>query len=130
MRALKWSAILAVTLSLFALGCTTKPIFNVSAAPVQTVKPNPSLAEVEGAIRRAGAGLGWQMLPTKPGHILATLYLRTHVAKVDVNYTATTYSIMYNDSTNLEYDGQNIHNNYNGWILNLNNAIRAQLSSI
>jgi hypothetical protein len=32
------------------------------------------------------------------------------------------------DSTNLNYDGTNIHRNYNGWITNLDKAIRSQLT--
>ena len=113
--------------TLFALGCTTKPIYNVTNAPVAASKPNPSLDDVRAAIMRAGAGLGWQMQPTKPGHILGTLNLRSHQAIVDVNYTATNYSITYNNSSNLNYDGANIHNNYNGWIQNLDKGIRTQL---
>jgi len=47
---------------------------------------------------------------------------------VDVNYGVKFYSILYKDSTELGYDGQNIHPNYNGWIQNLDKGIRAQLS--
>jgi hypothetical protein len=46
---------------------------------------------------------------------------------VDVRYTATTYSITYKDSTNLNYRDGQIHKNYNGWIENLDRDIRNEL---
>ena len=129
MRSIKWVAIVASVLVLIASGCRgNAPVYNVTDSPVAASKPNPGLDEVGKAIMRAGAGLGWQMRQTKPGHILGTLNLRKHVAVVDVNYSVKSYSIQYKDSTDLGYDGQNIHPNYNGWIQNLDKGIRAQLS--
>lgn len=128
MRLTNWAAIVASVLALFVVGCATKPVYNVTNAPVATSKPNPSLDDVGKAIMRAGAALGWQMKETKPGHMLGTLYLRKHVAVVDVNYSTTSYSITYKDSTELNYDGNTIHNNYNGWIQNLEKGIHTQLS--
>ena len=58
-----------------------------------------------------------------------TLALRTHVAVVDIQFDSKTYSIKYKDSTNLDYTGNSIHKNYNGWIENLDNAIRVQLGT-
>jgi len=104
------------------------PVYNVTDAPLVASKPNPSLDEVGRAIQRAGVALGWQMKETRPGHMLGTLVLRKHVAVVDVNYSVKSFSIQYKDSTELGYDGQNIHPNYNGWIQNLDKGIRAQLS--
>jgi predicted small lipoprotein YifL len=106
------------------------PVYNVAEMPVAASKPNASLDEVGKAIVRAGATLGWQMKAVKPGQILGTLTLREHMAVVDVNYTPQAYSIQYKDSSNLNYDGQTIHKNYNGWVQNLDKAIRAQLSAL
>ncbi len=131
MRISRWAAVVASILVLLAAGCRgSVPIYNVTDAPVAASKPNPSLDEVGKVIIRAGASLGWQMKETRPGQILGTLYLRNHVAVVDVNYSVKSYSIRYKDSTELNYDGQNIHANYNGWIQNLDNRIRAQLSAL
>lgn len=131
MRGYRKAGLVAIcALTVFALGCTTKPIYNVTGAPVVANKPSPTLAEVGSAIQRAGAGLGWQMMADKPGHMLGRLQLRGHEAVVDVNYTPKTYSITYNNSTNLNYDGTTIHNNYNGWVQNLDKAIRTQLTLI
>lgn len=121
-------AVVVATLALVA--CGTQPVHNVTAAPVVSSKADPSLDDVTKAIVRAGSALGWQMAPTQPGHITGTLYLRTHVAIVDVNYDQKNYSIKYRDSKNLDYDGTNIHKNYNGWIQNLDKGIRTQLSNL
>jgi len=64
------------------------------------------------------------------GHIVASLYLREHVAIVDITYTKKAYNIKYKNSQNLSYDGTNIHSNYNGWVQNLSRQIQAQLSGI
>ena len=109
-------------------GCTTQPIMNVSDAPVSTNKPKASMDDIRTAIVRAGAGLGWQMTPDRPGHITGRLALRTHVAVVDIDYSLKSYSIKYKESTNLDQDGDKIHRNYNGWIQNLDKAIKTQLS--
>jgi hypothetical protein len=36
----------------------------------------------------------------------------------------------YRDSKDLNYDGSNIHSNYNNWIRNLDQAIKQQLASL
>ena len=122
--------VVIVAAALVLVGCTTKPIYNVVDAPLASSKANPSMDEIGKAIVRAGTGLGWQMTPDRPGHVTGRIALRTHVAVVDIDYTPKTYSIKYKDSTNLDYNGSSIHRNYNGWIQNLDKAIRAQISAL
>lgn len=110
-------------------GCRSAEIYNVSGAHVVANKA-VSMEDVQKAIVRAGVALGWEMKPVEPGLILGTLHLRTHMAMVDIKYDTNTYSITYKDSTNLDYNGHNIHKNYNGWIQNLDNGIRSQLTSL
>lgn len=112
------------------LAACAEPIYNVKDAPVTTNLSSPSLDDVTQAIRRAGAALGWQMKEETPGHIVGTLSLRKHVATVDITYNLTDFSIQYRDSTNLDYDGTTIHRNYNGWIHNLENGIKVQLTAL
>jgi hypothetical protein len=120
-----------VALSAMLLGgCRTATIYNVRDAPVSVVKSEYTLKDVGDAITRAGVALGWQMKVQEPGHIVGTLFIRSHMAQVDINYTKTSYNIEYKDSTNLKYDGTHIHSNYNGWIQNLDNGIRAQLTAL
>jgi len=122
-----------IILSVFLAACKSAPILNVSDE--QFDAQNKTMGEVTQGIKLAGAGLGWQMKIVKPGLIIGTLYLRTHMAKVNITYDTKSYSINYKDSTNLDYktnssshDGQDvIHSNYNGWIQNLNNAIHQQV---
>jgi hypothetical protein len=115
---------------LLIMGCRgAVPVHNVSAAPVAANKP-VTAADVEKAIVRAGSTLGWQMNARGPGKVEGTLILRRHRAVVDVAYDVKSYSIHYKDSSELDYDGQNIHPNYNGWIQNLDKAIKVQLSNM
>ncbi len=111
------------------IGCRTAPVYNVEQ---QTIVSNGSakMGDVQKAIVSAGASLGWQMKVMKPGHIVGTLFLRDHMAKIDVHYSTKTYSINYKDSSNLKYDGTNIHSNYNGWVQNLQRKIDAYVSAI
>ena len=111
--------------------CRTATIYNVKDAALNA-PATATTAQVEDAIKRAGASLGWQMKQVAPGHIVATLPIRSHVAVADVFYTNKDFSINYKDSTNLRYDkaDDTIHSNYNSWIRNLQNAIIAQSSTL
>jgi len=113
---------------LLVAGCRTAPIYNVKDAPVSVpAGQQATMASVEQAILRAGNGLGWQMKVEKPGLIVGTLNLRTHTVVVDIPFTASSYSILYRSSVNLNQQGDSIHANYNGWVQNLDQAIRNQL---
>ncbi len=121
--------IVAVSLVLMVLsGCRTAAVYNVEDAAVVTSVNNVSSSDVKKAIMRAGAGLGWVMKANGSGKLIGTLSLRKHVAVVDIDYSTKSYSIRYNDSQELGYDGTNIHQNYNGWVQNLQKAIQTQLN--
>ena len=117
-------------------GCPAVQILNVKDAPVKTLSGKDlTLQQVTKAIVLAGMGLKWEMVVAEPGHIVGTLNLRSHQAVVDIPYTTKTYSITYKSSRNLLQvykDGRvmGIHSNYNGWIENLDNAIRTQIIAI
>ena len=109
-------------------GCLRcEPILNVAdtlvAAPAGK---SLSTHQVRAAIIRAGATLGWQMKEEAPGKLVGALVLRSHTAVVEIPYAATSYSILYKSSIDLnEGDGQ-IYKNYNSWIRNLTKGINAQ----
>lgn len=109
-------------------GCRSGAVMNIEDAAVVASTENVSASDVQKAIMRAGAGLGWVMKNSGKGKIVGTLILRKHVAVVDIDYSAKSYSIRYKDSQNLDYDGTNIHSNYNGWIQRLNSGIQTQLN--
>ena len=114
---------------LLIAGCRSAAVYDVVAVPVTTTKP-VSLSNMESAIIGAGIGLGWRMVPKAPGQIEGVLTLRDHRAVVTVTYDTSSYSIKYKDSTNLNYDGKSIHKNYNGWVENLDRAIRTNLAAL
>jgi hypothetical protein len=122
-----WMALAAFIL-LTGFGRGT-PIVNIQSA---AIPPNPAatMENIGKAIIRAGQTLGWQITPMGPGKAEGVLVLRRHRAVVDISYNTTSFSIHYRDSVNLDYDAQDktIHSNYNGWIRNLEKAIRAQVS--
>jgi len=126
MRSVAARAVLVAFAAAVLAGCT--PVYNVKDAPIVTASGAPaSASDVQKAIERAGATLGWRMHPVRPGLIVATLQTRSYTAVVDITYDANAYSITYNNSANLNYDGTNIHRTYNGWVRNLDRVIRAQL---
>ena len=124
-RKIAFAAMIVLTMAL--IGCKTAPVFNVTDAPINASE-KATAEDIKKAILSAGASLGWQMKEVEPGHIVGNLFLRKHSAVVDIPYSKESYSITYKDSTELKYDGSNIHSNYNGWIENLNRAIQARLS--
>lgn len=85
-----------------------------------------TLAQRADQIRAAGASLGWRTESQSPGLMRGTLDLRSHQAVVDISYDVQRFMIRYVSSTNLNYDGTTIHQNYNSWINNLQNAIVRQ----
>ena len=121
--------VLPLTVLLVLAACRTAPVYYVQSEGLGAPS-NAKLSQVTKAIKRAGAGLGWAMTQQKPGHLTGKLAVRSHRAEVDVKYNTKTFSITYRGSQNLKYDGANIHNNYNGWIQRLRNAILAQASAI
>lgn len=127
-KTLAAAAIILATATM--MGCRSAPVQDVVDAPVTTSTQKYANDDVRKAILEAGARLGWQMKDLDKGHMLGTLFLRSHMAQVDIHYTKQNYTIKYKNSSNLDYDGENIHSNYNGWIQNLDNAIRANLAAL
>jgi hypothetical protein len=123
---------LAVAAAMLALAaCQPMPIYNVADAPVTTTSGKaPSAAQVRAAIITAGTSLGWSIKEAGPGRLEGTLHLRDHVAVVDIPYSTARYSITYKSSENLQAANGTIHKNYNGWIQNLDRAIRTELSRL
>lgn len=128
MRKVPLLAIVVVGAVLLA-SCRSSPIYNVERSTFNTTE-QPSVEQVTQAIQRAGTSLGWQMEVERPGLILGTLNIRSHQAVVEIPYDTQGFAIQYQDSTNLNYDGDTIHTNYNGWIQNLERRIRTEVSTL
>lgn len=89
--------------------------------------------QMASAIKQALFGRRWAIAKEEPGVIHATLFARSHVAKIKIVYDRESFDIQYVDSTNLKYqkkpDGtEYIHRHYNSWIQNLVNDINLYAS--
>lgn len=105
------------------------PIHNVKDAPVVPASGKALQAsQVRQAIMSAGTSLGWNVKDAGAGRLEGTLNLRTHIAVVDIPYTSSTYSINFKRGDNLNVTDATIHRNYNGWVQNLDRAIRTELT--
>lgn len=121
---------LILGLALAISGCRgATPVYNVESEPLSVVRP-ATLQEVETAIRRAAARIGWTVKRLGPRKLEGRVVVRRHVALVDITYTTKEFSITYKDSQNLKYTGTTIHKNYNNWVLNLARAINVEISGI
>lgn len=101
-------------------------IQNIDNSPI-TSKQQLTMDDVERAIIEGARVRGWQPRVVAPGHIEAILYIRSHVAEVDIRYDTEKYSITYKNSSNLDYKNGKIHRNYNKWVQNLNNDIQSKI---
>lgn len=120
--------VLAVVLA--AGACRTVPVHDVTAplAPAPTTRL--TMDEVGQAIWRAGQKRRWQIETVAPGTLTGTLKRRKHVAVVTITHDTSTFTITYKDSTNLHYDGREIHKRYNHWVQNLESAIRREIAGL
>jgi len=114
----------------FVVGCVgAVPIQNIENVPIVTASGNDaSLKQVEEVIKRVGIKRGWIMKMQGKGHIVGTLFLRKHMAEVDIIYDTKSYSINYKDSKELNYAEGAIHPSFNKWVAYLDRDIKVELS--
>lgn len=109
-------------------GCTpNQPVYNVEHAAVPAAGKQLSADQVRTAIVRALVQKGWSVTDESKGHLEAQIHVRSHMARMNIDYSPTHYSITYKDSAVLNYDGTTIHRNYNKWIMLLQNLINREL---
>jgi len=127
-RARTWSALLLVSAMVFLMGARQVPL--TDPQPI-AVPAGLKVEQVSKAIRAALAGRAWTVTSEEPGHIVSTLNVREHMAKIDIVYDVQTIAIKYLESGELMYaekKGQRmIHRNYLNWILNLVNDMNRNL---
>jgi len=119
-RARAWSGLLLVSALVFLMGARQVPLTDPD--PI-AIPAGLKIEQVTKAIKAALAGRTWAVTSEEPGHIVSTLNLREHMAKIDIVYDVQTIKITYLDSGELLYaenKGQRmIHHNYLAWIQNL-----------
>ena len=127
-RARTWSALLLVSAMVFLMGARQVPL--ADPQPI-AVPAGLKVEQISKAIRAALAGRAWAVTSEEPGHIVSTLNVREHMAKIDIVYDLQTIKIKYLESGELMYaekKGQRmIHRNYLNWILNLVNDMNRNL---
>jgi hypothetical protein len=127
-RARSWSALLLVAAMVFLMGARQVPL--TDPQPI-AVPAGLKVEQVSKAIRAALAGRAWAVTSEEPGHIVSTLNVREHMAKIDIVYDVQTIKISYLGSGELlfaEKKGQRmIHRNYLSWVQNLVNDMSRNL---
>lgn len=123
--------LVVLTLGLLSACVREQPVHNVSETPFPfLVSQTLTQDEVAAAISKAGLGRNesWQFKRESRDLITAELFIRQHYAKVRIPFSTSRFSIIYDDSRVLRYDGQNIHRNYNKWVKLLEDDIVREAS--
>jgi len=127
-RSAEFLSVLALAV-LPVVGCTRTAALH--HPPVVSFAPLPT-TDVEAAIYQGATKRKWIPTKIRDGEIEATLYIRSHVAVVDIDYNADSFQVRYIRSENLNYKNRDgaevIHPNYNAWVKNLTSDIEAALS--
>lgn len=116
-------AILALSLAACA---TVAPVRNASQQPVPA---GLSQAQVGKIVNSSASTLGWNVAMAQPGFMSATMSVAASSATVSIPYTSSSYSILYKASQNMQYDGSQIHSDYNYWVQTLNDKIQDNLTT-
>ncbi|HEY4249692.1 MAG TPA: hypothetical protein VGM87_00745 [Roseomonas sp.] len=104
-------------------GCArVAPVYVVNDTAFHGNAPLPRRGD---QIRRAAIRLGWQVQDVRPGLMRATFSARRDQAVVEIAYTRDSFSIRHLESTNLSFNGAQIHRAYNGWVQDLERGIVA-----
>jgi hypothetical protein len=120
----------ATVIAIAACASASVPVQNYQAVPI-AAKTNPSLDQIGKAIVSGSSAAGWQANEVRPGVIVATYKIRQHFAIVDIAYTNNAYNITFKEGDpGLKFDGSTIHQNYNGWVNNLEKVIRAHVNAL
>ncbi|HKU13982.1 MAG TPA: hypothetical protein VJQ52_06275 [Steroidobacteraceae bacterium] len=128
-RARAWSGLLLISALVFLMGARQVPLTDPEPLAVPA---GLELEQVAKAIKASLVGRTWAVTSEEPGHIVSTLNLREHMAKIDIVYDLQTIRIKYLESGELMYaekKGQRvIHRNYLNWIQNLVNDMNRNLT--
>ncbi len=127
----KVSILLVLLIMAFAVNASANEVPGATNVYASVTVVNPvTQADVRKAIILACPKRGWMAKEIKPGHMQATINVRSHTAVVDIIYTAKEYEIKYKSSVNLTTRGGTIHRNYNKWVANLRRDIDLEIARV
>jgi len=118
--------LLIITVLVLLSGCRSAPVYNPKGISISP-RPSASKEEIAEAIWSAGRRDGWQIEKVGEWKLKAVKRIRNHSATISIHYSKNTLDISYVDSDNLDFDGQNIHENYNVWIHRLTEKIQNEM---
>jgi len=122
---------LVVSVLLLVVACSNVGVYNArDVGFITSSGASPQLADIRRAIVVAATSKNWSVKDIDDTHIEVTLRPRKHMARATIEYSTSAFSITYNDSTNMRFDGDTIHPNYNRWIRNLEVLIKTQISKL
>lgn len=129
MKQLAW--ILFALAALIALPPTAQAgALLVDPDPV-AVPAKLSAEQVATEIKRSLVGRGWAVTKEEAGRIDATLSLRSHIARIAIDFDGEKVQVRYVSSENLKYEEKKgrrtIHKNYLSWVGNLTGDISRNL---
>ena len=114
MRSLNFAVI--GMLILVIASCSSVSIKNVPRQPFSTEALKLSSTQIEKIIIKSVLKHQWIITNKTEGKLIATYSTRGHIVKVAIDFDQSGFSISYVDSTNMNYDGNSIHRNYNRWV--------------
>lgn len=112
-----------------------KPIENIVdvAVPEKTDGGSLSLEQIRNAIVAGCKYKRWTPVVDEEGKVSCSILVRArHYAEVDIPFTESSFSIMYKDSRELDYNEakQRIHRNYNKWVIMLSETVQHELANV
>lgn len=135
------------SLLLAGAALASETIRNIAPTPLGVDAGTP-LEVIERALVQSAAERQWYGALESPGVIVVSTTIRTHRATVAIGFDATNFRIDYRDSSNLDFNpndlmqrqfdapsrvlkkGPRIHANYNRWVRDLADHIRARIRPI
>lgn len=116
-----------VVIALCACSNRSEKIRNLEDIIVPTHITSAGENVVRTCIIRGAEKRKWTCMESGYNKLVCQNLTRTHSAEIAINYTPTSYSIKYLNSTNLNENDGLIHRKYNLWIQKLNNEIRKEM---
>jgi len=134
---MKFKALVTLYLSVFLLisgahARSSVPAINHENLPtVSAIGKSVTSDQVKQAIVLAATSKGWTTSLDQSGAIVATLIVRNkHTIVVTIPFAEDKFSVLYRDSSNMNYSNGTIHPHYNSWVESLLSGIRSELGRL